>query len=358
VNTDGTDPGRQEERAGQAADGSTIGVERSAVRAQLLERLQKQIDLPAWVIAHGFHLAPVQRDLTNLAFANRHGETLHLRRDVEKGTWTYQTDREPIERGTVVDLMVRRDAIGLDECINRLAACVDPSRRTREPLAYREALADPNQILRRAVAEHVAAVTAERDAERDLERLGVLRGTFDSWRFGSAATVLDDPETLAHSRYRPGDRQMVFVERPIDAIAYEQVHGQQRATYVYVGDNPSDQTKRKIAHIIADAPRELVVVAAFAKDRKGVALSEEITELAGPRPVARRKPELGSRWADQMQIQQRHRDVLDRVQRRRDPALGHTRRASGKSLDPAMDQAAIRTAIVKRTRRAREGLDR
>jgi hypothetical protein len=156
-------------------------------------------------------------------------------------------------------------------------------------------LADRDNTLHRAVAHHVAAVTLERDAERDLERLGVVRGTFDGWRFGPASTVLHDPDDLGHSRYRKGDRAMVFVERPIDAVAYERAHGKQHATCIYTGDNPSAEAKRKIAHILADAPPEPTVVAAFGKDRRGAALADELADLSRHRTFERRTPQFGNR---------------------------------------------------------------
>jgi hypothetical protein len=336
----------------------SVGDQRAALRASLLERLGRQIDLPAWLIAQGFHLSATQKDLTRLAFSDRHGETLYLQKDVDRRMWTCCTEREPVERATVVDLMVRRGAISLDDCVNRMAACLDPSTRTREPAAYREALADRDNTLRPAVGRHVAAVTLERDAERDLERLGVVRGTFDGWRFGAASAVLHDPDDLGHSRYRKGDRAMVFVERPIDAIAYERVHGKQHATYIYVGDNPSEEAKRKIAHVLADAPPELTVVAALAKDRRGASLAEEIADLAGHRTVERRTPQFGNRWADEMQIEQRHRDSLQRLHSRPDPVIDNARREMARALDAGVDHAAIRTAIVRRPSRGREGLDR
>ena len=356
VGPDGSREGRPE--------GATRAIEpsaddqRAAVRASLLERLSRQIDLPAWLIAQGFHLSATQRDPTRLALCNRHGETIYLRKDVERRTWTYCTERGPVERGTLVDLMLRRDAIGIDECLNRMAACLDPSNRTREPAAYREALADRDNTLRRAVARHLIAVTNERDAERDLERLGVVRGTFDSWRFGPATAVLRDPYDLGHSRYREGDRAMVFVERPIDAIAYERAHGKQFATYVYTGDNPSDAAKRKIARVLADAPPGLTVVAAFRRDRRGIALAEEIANLAAHRPVERRTPQFGNRWADEMQIEQRHRHSLQRLHSRPDPVIDDVRREISKALDAGVDRAAIRTAIVRCPPRGRDGLDR
>jgi hypothetical protein len=343
----------QEERAPGPAIERAIDAHRHQVRTNLHERLEKQIDLAAWVVAQGFHLSPVQRDGTKLAFADRHGETLLLTKDLDAGLWNYETSREPIERGTVVDLMIRRDRSSLDECLDRMAACLNLSKQTREAAAYREAAAD--MTLRRAVERHVGALAIERDAQKGLEGLGLEHGTFDGWRFGSASVVLKDPDGLGHSRYREGDRAMVIVERPIDAVAYERTHGKQHATYIYVGDNPSDQTKRKLAHIIADAPANLTVVAALAKDRNGAALSEEIAELAGRRPVERRAPEFGNRWADQMQIEGRHRNSIARLHQRPDPVLEKARAAMARALDAGVDPSAIRTAIVSRRGR---GLDR
>jgi hypothetical protein len=356
VSAAGTTHG-QDERVGPRVE-RAIEAQRHELRATLLEQLAKRIDLPAWVIAQGFHLSPVQRDPQKLAFADRHGEVLFLTKDLEAGRWTYVTDGEPFQRGTLIDLMVRRDGLSPDECVNRMGACLDPSKRTGEPAAYREALADRDNTLRNAVGRHVAIMTTEKAAERDLEHLGVVRGTYDSWRFGPASAVLKDPERLAHSRYRPGDRAMVFVERPIDAVAYERAHGKQHATYVYTGDLPTSEEKRKIGHIIASAPADLMVVAAVSRGARGSALAEEIAELAGKRPVERRTPEFGSRWADQMQIEQRHRVSLERVNRRPDPALENARRAMAEALDAGVDQAAIRTAIVRRPPRGRHGIER
>ncbi len=330
-----------------------IDVQRHQVRTKLLEQFEKQVDLPAWLVAQGFHLSPVQMDSTRLAFGDRHGETIFLARDLAAERWLYLTDGRPIHRGTIVDLMIRRDGCSLDECINRLAACVDLSRPTREARAYREASAE--RTLRRAVDRHLASMSVERDAEKGLESMGLEPGTFDRERFGLASVVLRDPKDLGHSRHREGDRAMVIVERPIDGVAYERSHGKQHATYIYVGDRPSEHTKRILALLITDAPRNLTIVAALAKDRRGSALSEEIASLAGGRPVERRPPEFGNRWADQMQIEGRHRDSLTRLNRRSDPAPESVRDRIGRALDAGVDPVAIRTAIVRRSGR---GLDR
>lgn len=328
-------------------------LERRLVRDDLLRRIQKQIDFPAWLIAQKFHISPVQRDLTKLAFANQHGDTICLRKDNETRTWSYETASEPPERGTLLDLL-QRDGSTREECLDRMARCLDPSNQAAEPTAYREALADREQILARAVGRHMEAIASERAAERDLERLGVLPGTFDRWRFGSATSVLRDPSELGHSRYRPSDRQIVVLERPIDAIAYERTHGRRHAMYIYIGDHPNEEAKRKLAHVIADAPPGLSVVAALAKDQRGTALAEEIAEMAGHRPVERRPPEFGSRWADQMQIEQRHRASLARLRQAPDPVLEKVRDGLSKALDAGIDVGQLRTAIIRRPSRGRD----
>jgi hypothetical protein len=339
----------------EGPDGATehaVADQREALRASLIDRLEKQIDLPVWLVAQGFHLAPTQPDLTHLAMTDRYGDTLLLWKDLERGTWTYASEREPADRGTIVDLMVRRDGVTRDDCINRMAACLDRSNQSREPAAYREAFRDRENILHRAEARHIAAVTSERVAVRDLERLGVERGTFDEWRFGAASTLLRNPTTLEHSRYRSGDRAMVFVERPIDAVAYERAQGKQHACYVYTGDNPDPEAQRKISHLLSDAPESLKVVLAFARDRRGADLAEKVAELAGHRPIERQPPEFGSRWSDQMQIEQRHRHSLTRLhdggRPSNDPVLQGVRREIGRAIAAGVDEADIRTAIVRR----------
>lgn len=328
------------------------------LRADLLRRVERQIDFPVWLIAHGFHLSPVQRDLTRLAFSNRHGETLHLRRDADSRTWSYETTGHPPERGTLVDLL-QKDGSTRDECLERLASCLTPSQGKAEPARYRQALADREHLLGRAVARHIDAVASERAAERNLESLGVPAGTFDRWRFGSPTAMLADPPAIAHSRYRPSDREVVVLERPIDAVAYERVHGRQLATYIYTGDQPADDAKRELAHILASAPRELRVIAAFGRDDRGARLAEELRGLAPGRPVERRAPEFGSRWSDQMQIEHRHRRSLERLHRQPDPLLQAAREQMARALNAGVDQTAIRTAIAGRPGPKRSpGLDR
>jgi hypothetical protein len=287
-----------------------------AVHQNLLDRLEPQVNLPAWLIARAFQLAPLQPDPGELIMTGPALEVFHLRKDVDRGGWTYTNTSEPTDRGTVVDFMIRRDGATPETCVHRLAGCVTRSL-TPEGLAYQEALRDRGNTLHPAEALHVAAVKAEREATRQLERLGVERTTLDEWRFGRVrgesdiSRLLRDPGTLAHSRYRQTDQTLVIVERPIDALAYERTHGKQQACYVYLGDNPSHDTKQKLAHLIADLPDGMKVVSALGRDRRGDELSTDIKRLCGASFV-RQPPEFGGRWSEQMQVEHRHRRSLQR----------------------------------------------
>jgi hypothetical protein len=335
------------------------GDTKEVLRATLIKRLEKQIDLPAWLVTQGYHLSPTQPDPTRLAMADRYGETIHLRKDLERDTWTYTAASEPAERGTVVDLMVRRDGVSLDEAVNRMAACLDRGNKGRQPVAYRDALSDRQNDLHRAAGRHVEVLKIERSALRDLERLGVNSAGYDEWRFGRPSRLLRNPTALENSRYRSSDRSIVFVERPIDAVAFEQKDGHQHACFIYTGDNPDVEATRKIARVLAEAPASLKVVLAFARDRRGTELADQVAQLTAGRQLERRAPEYGVRWADEMQIQQRHRESLARLHGPQgpsgDPVMKEVRRELGRAVAAGVDQALLRTAIVRRPSR---GLDR
>jgi len=291
----------------------------AALQKTLLDRLERQIDLPALLVARGFQIAPMQPDPVQLVMTGPAREVYHLRKDVDRGGWTYVNTLDPKDCGTVVDVMIRRDGATLATCVERLLGCAVRGQLSPEGLAYQEAFRDRGDTLHRAEAIHIAAVKAEREATRVLEHLGVDRNGLDEWRFGrirserDVAAILRDPSTLEHSRYRASDKAVVFIERPIDAIAYERRRGNQRACYVYTGDNPDGDTRRKVAHILAALPPGMTVVVALGRCRRSEELASEIAKVASTLPIERQKPELGSRWSDQMQMEHRHRRSRQRM---------------------------------------------
>jgi hypothetical protein len=292
---------------------------REELRERWIERLVREVDLPAFLVARGFHLAPSQPEPDRLALTGEGSQALLLQRDVDRRAWTYTNPADPEDRGTIADLIIKRDGVSREACLQRLVSCLDRSSDSPEGRAYRQALRSKPDELWRAQERHIAGRRVAREAIRSLENLGVAPGTLDEWRFGSVKDgrdvqrLLADPTTLEHSRYRPTDRQLVLIERPIDALAYERAHGQGRACYVYTGDRPDPVARRRVAHLFAYRPGGLGVVLAFGRDERGHTLSAEIERLLPGVKARRQVPEFGGRWSDQMQIEWRHARSLERI---------------------------------------------
>jgi hypothetical protein len=115
------------------------------------------------------------------------------------------------------------------------------------------------------------------------------------------------------SKYRPGDKAIVLVERPIDAIAYERAHGKQQVCYVATGSDPGPDERRKLAHLLAEIPTGTRLVLGYGRDEAGRRLATEVQALAPSVSMERRAPELGARWADQLQLERRHALSMKRL---------------------------------------------
>jgi len=290
------------------------------VHEELLERFARMIDLPGYLGARGFVLGETrERDQITMTNAATR-EMLRLEKDVERGGWTYASTSDPSDRGNVADFIVRRDGLARKACIDRLALCCDErGLGSAEAQRYRAYLRTMPSELVRATRAHEQAKLEELAAARTLERFGVPRGTLDESRFGAVKRNADvtklvgEPRELWASKYRPGDRAVVLVERPIDAIAYERAHGRQSVCYVATGTKPDDEQRRKLAHVLAEVPSGTKVVLAFGRDDAGKQLAAEVQALAPLARMERHAPEFGARWADQMQLERRHALSMQRV---------------------------------------------
>lgn len=105
----------------------------------------------------------------------------------------------------------------------------------------------------------------------------------------------------------------MLIERPLDAIAYERAHGRQQVRYLATGTKPDDEQRRKLAHVLAAVPAGTSVVLAFGRDDAGRRIAAEVQALAPRVRMERHAPELGARWADQMQLERRHALSIRRV---------------------------------------------
>lgn len=290
-------------------------------RDLLLDRFEKTIDLPAYLASRGFELSKQQPDRDHIAMHGPKGEVLLLQKDLDRGVWTYTAPASPAEGGSVVTFLERREGLDRKAALELLVACADERRRdVPAAVQYRDLVRAKPDDLRHAETTHLVGAERRRGANKVLERLGVPVESFDARRFGAVrddsevARLITEPKqgTLWPSQYRPTDRKLVLVERPIDAVAYERRCGAQQACYIATGGTLDEEKKRRLAHVLAEVRGGIEVVIGYGRDRQGEDLAAQVRGLSPMLHMERQGPEFGARWADQMQVEARHDRSLKR----------------------------------------------
>jgi hypothetical protein len=316
-----------------------------SVEDQLIARLGKQIDLPAYLAHRGYDFAGTLRGHDSTAghtvgIVMRAGTVLPgvmpsllvLARDPERGGWSYTDTTNPANRGNIGDYLQHHEKLSQTSALERIAACLDRHRRdVPEAEHYRECLANKPLPLRRAENEHQAISEQHRDVLADLARLGVRTNTVIDTA-GARTTVpgppsrfqplqvradllrlVEEPAKIWTSAYRPTDKQLVLVERGIDAVAHAQKHRNPDVCYVAVGSELTPVRRAQLAHLLAELPSGMSVVAAFGRDERGRHLTEDVGRLVPHIPLKRSPPDFGARWSDQMQLEARHERSMNRA---------------------------------------------
>jgi hypothetical protein len=311
------------------------------VEDQLMARFAKQIDLPAYLAQRGYDFAGTVRGQDSAAGftvgivmrnVDREPPMLLLSRDSERGGWAYTYPTNPAGPGSAADYLVRHEKLSRSASLERLAACLNRSRRdVPEAEKYRACIADKPLPLRRAENEHEVFAQQHRDVVADLGRLGVrARTAIDMCgpravpaalpdRFPALKVpadvhqLVEEPAKLWTSSYKTTDKQLVLVERGIDALAHAQKHRNPDVCYVAVGSELTPVRRTQLSHLLAELPAGMAVVAAFGRDEAGRRLADDVGRLAPQLPLQRTPPEFGARWSDQMQLEGRHTRSLDRA---------------------------------------------
>lgn len=287
----------------------------------LLERFEKAVDMPTYLSSRGYVAAAPEPHRDHITMTGPKGEVLRLQKEPERGGWTYANAAAPADKGSLASFLERHEGLDRKAALEILVACAQEHRRdVSEAVAYRRCLSAKPDDLRRAETAYLDAAARRREAGKMLDRLGVMPASFDAWRFGAMKdsddvarlTAEPNPGTLSPSRYRATDRKLVLVERPIDAVAYEARHGRQEACYIATGSALDPERRRRLAHVLAEA-RGVEVVLAYGRDRRGEELAAQVQALAPQLGFERRGPDVGPRWADQMQLEARHARSLGRL---------------------------------------------
>lgn len=291
----------------------------------LVERFEKTVDMPAYLSSRGYIASVSEPDRDHITMTGPRGMTLRLHKGPESAAWTYANATSPDDRGSLSTFLQRHEGLDRKAALELLIACAQEQRRdVPAAVAYRRCLAAKPDDLRRAEASVLDAAARRGEAGKMLERLGVSPGSFDNGRFGAVRSADDvarltaepGPGAIVPSRYKPTDRKLVLVERPIDAVAYEARFGRGQACYIATGSALDPDRARRLAHVLAEAGSVEVVVA-YGRDRRGEELAAQVQSLAPGARFERRIPDVAARWADQMQLEARHAQSLARLGPRR-----------------------------------------
>jgi hypothetical protein len=247
------------------------------------------------------------------------GQILLVAKEADGRSWTNKSATYPRDRGSVADYLERHERLSRSAALERVVACLDPRRRdVPEAAAYRAHLHDKPRALVEAESRHDLAVRERAEALKALERVGIRTAAMPEWRFGSLAggapavdKILSEPAEIWASRYKPTDKKLIIVERPIDALSYGQSKGERDACYLAVGGELTPTRRTQLAHLLADLPAGMSVVIACGRDGIGRELASQIEKLAPQIKMERAQPEFGARWNDQVQLEGRHARSLE-----------------------------------------------
>ena len=260
------------------------GDAKEVLRASLIERLEQQMDLPAWLVAQGYHLSPTQPDPTRLAHDRSLGRDAPPSQGPRSG-YVDLHDQAVNRRSTAPSSTSWSGATGAASTNASIAwpPASTVSNKSREPLAYREALSDRDNVLRRAAGRHI-------DARQDVERDALTwtrtsrrqsRGRSIEWRFGRPSSVLRDPDS-ARAQPIPLERSEHGLRRATHRRDRLRANARQAARHVHLHRRQPERSRRSERSPTSSPTRrrELTVVPAFARDRRGAALAEQVALVA------------------------------------------------------------------------------
>jgi hypothetical protein len=101
------------------------------------------------------------------------------------------------------------------------------------------------------------------------------------------------------------DTRVVFCERPIDALAYQESRSGATQTLVSLGKNLPADFRSALEKAIKALPADKTIVTAFANDYHGARLTASVRQMAAGRQVVSDRPVIGRTWCDTIIARQR-----------------------------------------------------
>lgn len=104
-----------------------------------------------------------------------------------------------------------------------------------------------------------------------------------------------------HSNTMPTDNKLVLTESAIDAISYQQLHGDKNTRYMSIEGQYSPEQKELLKAAMNKMPKGSTVVMGFDNDKDGGRFVRELKEIVPEHvKVVREVPKIGKDWNEQL----------------------------------------------------------
>lgn len=312
-----------------------------------LERFKREVNLTELAATFGYRLVERERNdrgrwrgSTAASNMMRHPATndkIIIRRDTD-GHWTYFSVREDLDRGTVIDFLLRRRSGGLGVVRKDLRAWLRKDRprlpvqlfrsdvrtQSKDELAVRTAfvaarLGRSSYLASRGVTASVQMDQRFRSRYRVDARGNVLfphcdpsSGLvvgFEAKNRGYTAFATGGRKTFWTSEIHSDDDRLVVVEASIDAFSYHQLFPYARARHLSTGGAVGTAQLALIVDAIAAMPLVADIVSATDADEGGEKLHEKLV-AATERALWRHRAPVPKDWNDYLRS-------LDRIRTHR-----------------------------------------
>jgi hypothetical protein len=160
-----------------------------------------------------------------------------------------------------------------------------PGRPTRQPDSS-------NEILR----TNLAACGIE--SPRTLNRFGIALARIPAGNTRDCQEALQGARGVWGGGVAGSDTKVVFVDRPIDALAYEEYRSGGNHCVLSIGRELTPELRNALKQAIDKLPPDKSIVTAFANDPTGAELRRTVQAMAGGRTVVDDGPPRGRTWAE------------------------------------------------------------
>lgn len=295
-----------------------------------LDRMKTEINLTEYAAGQGYVLNEAKSSSNSIVMGHKDNNDKIIVSKGHDGHWQYFNAHDVSDNGSIVDFVQNRQGITLGEVRKELRPWLNgevkrPAVGTYVPDVE---VVQPDRGKVAAALEKTKVVTHS----SYLNDRGITDATINSPRF-KGQLLTDDKNNIVlphrdregvsgfavknkdfngfskhgvkmvwHSNTLPTDNKLVLTESAIDAISYQQLHGDKNTRYMSIEGQYSPEQRKLLESAMNKMPKGSTVVLGFDNDAQGLKFAKDLEQLA-PKHVkaVREVPKLGKDWAEQLE---------------------------------------------------------